>query len=118
MGWQELAGILREIRSQRSKISMVHDLVPLLLASPTLKDIACIPHAGKGKEVTPTFLLKEPSNFSPSSEIPTSLRDYNGKKPDPPSPRTGSLHTELALPLVGRQEQRGKGPCLRLLFTL
>jgi len=36
VGWQGPAGILREIRSQRSKISTVHDLVPLLLASPSL----------------------------------------------------------------------------------
>lgn len=55
------------------------------------------------------FLLKEPSNSSPPSEMPTSLRDYNGKKLILPSPKTGSPHTKLVLSLVREQEQRGKG---------
>lgn len=104
VGWQGPAGILRKIRSQRSKIIVVHDLVPFLLTSPNLYS-----SFRERKEVMLMFLLKEPSNSSPPSEIPTSLRDYNGKKLNLPSPKTGSAHTKLVLSLVPGQEQRGKG---------
>lgn len=83
--------------------------MPFLLTSPNLKGKAYTPHSGKGKDVMLMFLLKEPSNSSPPSEIPTSLRDYNGKKLNLPSPKTGSAHTKLVLSLVRGQEQRGKG---------
>lgn len=111
MGCHGQTGIFRETKNQGSKVKVTW---PVTLGHfswlPSRRRHSLCSPGGKGKQLMPTFLSKEPSNSSTFSQIPTSFREYNGKKPDPPPPNTGTLYTmELALSFVGREEQRGRG---------